>query len=974
MAIDTDKSSIKCGFLNIQSVGNKTLNIRDLIKDNNFDIFALAETWLNEYDNAKIREMTPVTHSFLHVPRVDRRGGGVGIFLSNSFKKIRIVETEKRESFEHMQVSWEVSGRKFTFIVVYRPPHTRAGLFIEEFQIYLESVDMVSANVFICGDFNIWVDDENNGSATEFIEMMNSLNLENKVNRATSVSGHTLDLVFCDMDHNLVQDLNVDGICCISPVHMLVTFIIPYKKEKKQLRKITFRRKSNFVPEDLIRRATLQISEGKYLTCEHGLEVMKCAACLPLLYNNTVKDSYNETCPIIEKEIIVKDHAPWFNGEILRAKREKRQKERQWRRLRTDAARREFQNKRNEENRLVMLRKRDYFMQKTVEAGSNINKLYLILDSLTGNKKTNKLPEGFTDEELANKFLEFFDIKIRNVVRTFKQVNENRERTGMQVTENKLLRFRPIDVDVIKNIMGQLKLTYCDWDPLPISDIIKSENFVDIQRIFVEIVNIGIKNKSYPDSEKHAIVKPTVKGKLDAQCLSSYRPVSNLTFLSKVIEKVILDQLLDHLRVVEVIPDNQSAYRPLYSTETALCSVVNDLLMLMDQGKCGILILLDLSAAFDTVVHSFLLDDCKEIGIDEDALDYLRSYLENRTYCVQIGKSFSATKPLTRGVPQGSVLGPILFSIYTIGLSHLLRRHGVEFKLFADDTQFYFSLSGVHDTEEKLFEIMQDVKKWMDSKQLKLNEDKTECLIVGRKNDLKEFGISSLRMHETTVEVKTVVRDLGVLFDCHLSFCNQINSVVKVAGCHLKNIAFVRRYLDEKTTKMLIHNHVLTKLDYCNSLYYKLPNYQLKKLQCIMNRAARLIKGLSPRERITPILIDLHWLPIKARIIYKICVMTYQAIKFEKPKYMRELLRGFQLQTSMFLRHSADPHRLDEPRSNLEIGTRGFMRCAPRLYNRLPEDIKSSENQEIFKKRLKTHLFIECYDLEEKSIRDYYKC
>ena len=224
------------------------------------------------------------------------------------------------------------------------------------------------------------------------------------------------------------------------------------------------------------------------------------------------------------------------------------------------------------------------------------------------------------------------------------------------------------------------------------------------------------------------------------------------------------------------------------------------------------------------------------------------------------------------------------------------------------------------------------------------------------------------------MEVKTGVRDLGVLLDCHLSFHNQINNVVKVAGYHLKNIAFVRKYLDERTTKMLISNHVISKLDYCNSLYYGLPNYQLKKLQIIMNRAARLIKGLSPRERITPSLIDLHWLPIKARIIYKLCVMTYQALTSERPRYIRELLRGFHLHTSMFLRHSADPHRLDEPRSNFEIGSRAFASCAPRLYNRLPEDVKNSGNQNIFKKRLKTYLFTESYDLEEKNIRNDYKC
>lgn len=122
------------------------------------------------------------------------------------------------------------------------------------------------------------------------------------------------------------------------------------------------------------------------------------------------------------------------------------------------------------------------------------------------------------------------------------------------------------------------------------------------------------------------------------------------------------------------------------------------------------------------------------------------------------------------------------------------------------------------------------------------------------------------------------MKDLGVLVDSELSFKSQIKQTVRIAAYHLRNIAFVRKYPDSKNTNMLIHNHVITKLDYCNSLYYGLPNYLLRKLQLIINRAARLIKGLPVRVSITPALIDLHWLPVKARIIYKLCVMLYQAL------------------------------------------------------------------------------------------------
>ena len=194
------------------------------------------------------------------------------------------------------------------------------------------------------------------------------------------------------------------------------------------------------------------------------------------------------------------------------------------------------------------------------------------------------------------------------------------------------------------------------------------------------------------------VLKPVLKGFLDPQSLSSYRPISNLSFVSKVIQSVILDQLMQFLEVTWVFPDNQSAYRKLYSTETALCSVVNDLLIMMDEGKCGILILLDLSAAFDTVVHSLLLKDLKAIGIEGEALDFLESFLINKLTVYKL-RSHSLGQRCWLGVFHRVVSWVLFCFVYiydTIELMYLLENHGVRFQLFADDTQFYLSLGNIY--------------------------------------------------------------------------------------------------------------------------------------------------------------------------------------------------------------------------------------------------------------------------------------
>ena len=156
----------------------------------------------------------------------------------------------------------------------------------------------------------------------------------------------------------------------------------------------------------------------------------------------------------------------------------------------------------------------------------------------------------------------------------------------------------------------------------------------------------------------------------------------------------------------------------------------------------------------------------------------------------------------------------------------------------------------------KIEEVMTDIKNWMVKKRPKLNDDKTECMLFGTENTLKNYEQFQHIM-------------LGVYIDSNLTMKNQISNTVKVCNHHLRNIAFIRKCLNDDTLKMLIHNHVTSRLDYCNSIYYRLPNILLKKLQNIQNRAARLIKKIPLRERITPALIELHWLPMKARIIYK---------------------------------------------------------------------------------------------------------
>ena len=235
----------------------------------------------------------------------------------------------------------------------------------------------------------------------------------------------------------------------------------------------------------------------------------------------------------------------------------------------------------------------------------------------------------------------------------------------------------------------------------------------------------------FASSEKMALLLPLLKRVgLNLDDLANYRPVSNLSFLSKLMERAMLEQLLPLFHENKVIPPLQSSYRKYHSTESALCKIYNDLVMNVCEGKSSVLVLLDLSAAFDTIDHEILLKDISEYGVRDSALLLLESYLSDRFQWVAADGAVSGQIPLRFGVPQGSVLGPLLFVIYVSGLSSLMSAHGVAYHFYADDTQFYFSVENVEEAKNKIGSLLLDIKMWMAKRKLKLNDGKTEIIVI----------------------------------------------------------------------------------------------------------------------------------------------------------------------------------------------------------------------------------------------------
>lgn len=514
-------------------------------------------------------------------------------------------------------------------------------------------------------------------------------------------------------------------------------------------------------------------------------------------------------------------------------------------------------------------------------------------------------------------------------------------------------QFEPVSLLTLKRLVEQLNNTNPIHDTLP-SRIVK-DCFDVIGPSILSLLNSSLLSGCVPSAFKHAIVQPVLKRRnLDYNDYVNYRPISKLPFLSKILEKIVLLQLQAYLDENNINDKFQSAFKPHHSTETALLRVLNDLLLIADNGRSAVLVLLDLSSAFDMVDHNILLARLEHtVGIKGVALDWFKSYLSNRFLPVNLGTCSSSAAPVCCGVPQGSVLGPTLFSLYMLPLSAIFEKYHTSFHCYDDDIQIYFELNDDLALSLHCFqECMREVKEWLLANTLILNDKKTEIVVFGSnvpRGQLRDaFGYLTSSLFDT-------VSNLGVLLDSSFKLDKQVSAVVRSSFYQLRLISKARQYVLHKDLEKLIHVFVTSRLDYCNSLYFGLHSALLHRLQTVQNAAASILTRTRKFARITPVLADLHWLPIKYRIQFKILLLTFKITNNTAPSYLKELLKSYVPARAL---RSSTQLLLVQPRSRLKSrGDRAFALAAPELWNNLPIVIRASDSIQSFKSRLKTYLF-----------------
>jgi hypothetical protein len=393
--------------------------------------------------------------------------------------------------------------------------------------------------------------------------------------------------------------------------------------------------------------------------------------------------------------------------------------------------------------------------------------------------------------------------------------------------------------------------------------------------------------------------------------------------------------------------------------------VLADIMSALDRGDIAVLSLLDLSAAFDTVDHNILLRRLElSYGLGGAVLGWFRSYLSDRTQMVRRRNSASTRRAVPQGVPQGSVLGPILFLLYTADLLVLIESRGFHPHLYADDTQVYAFCPPMSTAElqRRLSLCLDDIISWMRSNRLQLNTTKTEVLWCATGRRQHQLPTEDVRVGTDLVTPVSSVRNLGIYIDSDVSMRTHVNKTAASCFAVLRRLRSISRCVTRPVMQSLVVALVLSRLDYGGDALIGLPGNLISRLESVLHSAARLVVGARRYDHITPVLQELHWLRYPQRIEFRVAALTYRCLHGTAPRYLSDdIQRVADIDSRLRLR-SATSDALIVPRTRLvTVGDRAFPVAAARLWNSLPASVTSSSSLFTFRRLLKAELFRACY-------------
>ena len=937
------KNKFKFGHLNSRSLNKNFTQLKVVLDKTDFDAFSGTETWLTK--NTPRDRYTMDNFNILRADRKNRRGGGVCLFLKKQYSKFKVIKIPNVcEMPEMLWVEVSVGQAKVAIGTLYKPPKIPVGMFQAAYEslIYIYSK---YEHTILAGDFNVNMLDQNSYESrvltNAIIEPFSLSQMVSSPTRITNKSRTLIDLILVSRPENVL----CTGVCDAPGISDHCFTYCAYNIKKVKFKPYVVRRRDfrNFDKHNFLQ--AIEFEPWENILCVDSIDDKV------LILENMINNILDKFAPYKTFVVSNKSATPWITDEILENMDQRDGCKEAFNKTGDNAYWEAYKFLRNKVTSMMRA------SQKKVFNESINSKVKSSKDFYSAAKKLHVIPDkkskgifNFSADALNHAF----------TANNNKKLDENFVNSRIANLYNNTMpcihkfSFEPTSEENIIKIVKSIKSKSSGIDNINISTI--NLFLPRILSILTHIINISFEKNRFPERWKKAIITPIPKCDIPLQ-ESDFRPISGLPTLSKILEKAANVQIVAYLLKHDLLDPYQSAYRKNHSTFTALLKITDDIMDSIDDSDITLLIFLDFSKAFDTVNHKILIEKLKILGFQPDSAEWINSYLSNRYQQVIVGDQKSDWIHIENGVPQGSILGPLLFTI----LVSDMRWHiwDGSYHQYADDTDLLFesSVDNVNETISKANNVLKKVTNYCNDNFLMLNALKSKYMFIGSRPGIKKLDdiyLDDVKINGIKLERVKHAKNLGVTFDEVLSWNKHINLNISKAVGSFINLSRFKKFLNSDSKKLLCESMILSRFNYCDTVYQSIDLFLQKKVQKIQDMCCRFIFDVKKSDNCNYSFFrdKLGWLNMKQRRDLHCLTMMYKTRNGHAPYYLKDM---FTLQNeihSFNTRGSRNNNFWVDKGIKSKIHRNSFKFYGPTEFNKLPEHIKNCKTISTFKKHL----------------------
>lgn len=931
------ESSLRIGHLNIYHLVNKVTDVCVFLNKQPqlVHLFGVSETRLDSRVSDSLIDIP--NYSVLRRDSARKGQTGLALYVHRSIASIvkRRADLED-ESVECLWVELK-NGKSSPLLIcyIYRNP-AETTIWIDNFVSMMDKAKSRDENLILLGDFNINVQRPQKmwGSTTALFGLHQ---LVKTPTRETNNSSTLIDHIYTD-DKTTVS--NVQVVHSTFSDHYSVFCSISLRLPKLQHKghtTIEYRSFKHFDESAFfcdLNRAPFQ----SVFNCNNADD-----AC------NLFLDIF---CSIIDKHAPLRQHRvkhphlpPWLTSDIIEAMALRDY-------FKEHKMKNEYNLQRNVVLNTVRQAKAKYFnklLSDKKDTATIWRAMNEVLDK--SRKKSTNCPSQITPEDFNRHFISLAE-KLKACLTQNESLDTDvslaklKTFCGQKLAQNQTFHIPAITVHEVGKLIEQMaNKKSMGPDKIPVRLLKLALPYIIDSLTFV--YNLSIQQNVFPSVLKCAKVVPLPKNK-DLTDPNNFRPISLLPVLSKPLEKHIQKHLLEYIERMNLFHPFQSGFRPKHSCHTALSSLCETWLSAINEAEVTGALFLDFKKAFDLVDHSLLLKKLQCYLKDDSACAFFESYLSKRTQYVSVNCNTSSTDFVKSGVPQGSILGPILFCIYINDLPLHVSDENVICEFFADDSSVHTSQKSLESVNHSLQKSIEEISEWCTANTMIMHPIKTKSMVITtrQKHQLRPLQLE-LSVGSTQVQQVKEHTILGVTVDQELKWQTHLNKVCKVVSKNLYLLSKLRHYADLEALKLFYYAHIMPHINYASTLWDNCSDVHLKRLNSLHRRAAKLILHESNKSTDEKLKL-LNFLPLKDQLTLNKAVLMYKVMKSDVPGYLQS---HFSHATKRYGSQNLIPPipRLDLYKSSLAFS-------GTFLWNSIPIHIRNTTSVKSFRRQFHSHL------------------